>query len=178
MVDSAPPGPSGAAPVVPRQRGASEPSAGARPHRPESRPGHRRPAAPYDWAVDVPEWTPPPAVSGLPEFGAPPAVRMRLTLRGRAVLVALLCALATGAVSLLFAASASAGSASAAPVASFFSGSVSPTVVVQEGDSLWLIAERVAPAEDTRRTVHSIVELNSLAGTELEPGQILRVPRH
>ncbi|GAA1119165.1 LysM peptidoglycan-binding domain-containing protein [Nocardiopsis composta] len=163
-----PPGPPGAVPHIPR------------PRRPV-------PSGPdlYDWAVEIPEWrrspAAPPALAGLPELlavpGGAPGERLRLTVRGRVVAVSLLCALATGALSLLFMTSAAAGaSGPGAAAGAFFGTTAPPTVVVQDGDTLWEIAERVRPDDDTRRTVHEIVELNGLAGTELEPGQELRVP--
>ncbi|WP_017594348.1 LysM peptidoglycan-binding domain-containing protein [Nocardiopsis potens] len=139
----------------------------------------------YDWAVEIPEWhrspAAPPALAGLPELlaapGGGPGARLRLTVRGRVVLVSLLCAVATGMLSLLFMTSAAAGASGAGAAAgAFFGAGVPPTVVVRDGDTLWGIAERVRPGDDTRRTVHEIVELNGLAGTELEPGQRLRIP--
>ncbi|MFW5417025.1 LysM peptidoglycan-binding domain-containing protein [Nocardiopsis sp. CNT-189] len=162
-----PPGAPGAVPQIPRPR----------------RPASPGPAL-YDWAVEIPEWhrspAGPPALAGLPELLAVPGgadgVRVRLTARGRVVLVSLLCAVATGVLSLLFMTSAAAGASGAGAAAGAFFGAAPPTVVVRDGDTLWEIAERVRPGDDARRTVHEIVELNGLPGTELEPGQRLRIP--
>jgi LysM repeat protein len=48
--------------------------------------------------------------------------------------------------------------------------------VVNEGDTLWEIAERLRPAEDPRKTVDEIVEINGLTEPVLTPGQELVLP--
>jgi hypothetical protein len=50
------------------------------------------------------------------------------------------------------------------------------TVVVAEGDSLWLIAGRTAPAADPREVVTRIRELNGMRSNLIQPGQVLLVP--
>jgi hypothetical protein len=52
----------------------------------------------------------------------------------------------------------------------------SSTVVVQSGDTLWSLAERLAPEEDPRAVVDAILDLNGLDSVALEPGQVLQVP--
>ena len=47
--------------------------------------------------------------------------------------------------------------------------------VVQAGDSLWAVAERVAPASDPREIVEQIVQLNSGDGSSLTADSPLRV---
>ena len=49
-------------------------------------------------------------------------------------------------------------------------------VVVQQGDSLWNIAQRQAPTRDPRDTIHEIRELNALRSNLIQPGQVLLVP--
>lgn len=51
------------------------------------------------------------------------------------------------------------------------------TVTVDYGDTLWAIAERVAPGQDRFTTLEQIGALNDLEGSELQPGQVLFVPR-
>jgi LysM repeat protein len=95
--------------------------------------------------------------------------RLRLTRRGRAVLLgALLLA--------LFAAVVVLGSSSAATDQS---GQPVPTrtVEVQQGDTLWEIAAEVAGPGDVRETVHRIEQLNALTGPALVVGQRIAVPR-
>lgn len=48
--------------------------------------------------------------------------------------------------------------------------------VVRAGDTLWAIAERVAPGEDPRPVVDSIETRNDVAAGSLVPGQSLVVP--
>jgi nucleoid-associated protein YgaU len=52
----------------------------------------------------------------------------------------------------------------------------SSTVVVQPGDTLWSIARRLAPEEDTRAVVDAIVDRNGLDGVDLLPGAVLELP--
>ena len=49
-------------------------------------------------------------------------------------------------------------------------------VVVQQGDSLWNIAQRQAPERDPRDTIHEIRELNGLRDNLIQPGQVLLIP--
>lgn len=57
-------------------------------------------------------------------------------------------------------------------------GSATAVVVVQPGESLWAIAERVAPTTDPRSTILLIRELNGLpSGAVPQAGQGLVVPR-
>jgi nucleoid-associated protein YgaU len=52
----------------------------------------------------------------------------------------------------------------------------SSTVVVQPGDTLWDLAQEVAPQEDPRAVVDAIVDLNGLRDVDLVPGMQLRLP--
>jgi LysM repeat protein len=49
-------------------------------------------------------------------------------------------------------------------------------VVVQPGQTLWSIAQQVAPGADPRGTVGQLERLNGLAGPQVYPGEALRVP--
>ncbi|TDE90921.1 LysM peptidoglycan-binding domain-containing protein [Occultella glacieicola] len=92
---------------------------------------------------------------------------MRLTVRGRRVLVALGLVVAAVLGSLLGLAFPS---APAAPeeVAS---------VVVAPGESLWAIAaEHAEPGADVRTLIDQIVELNSLESSTVVAGQRLDIP--
>lgn len=44
------------------------------------------------------------------------------------------------------------------------------------GESLWSIAEEVAPAADPRDVVDAIIRLNALGSGQLEAGQTLAIP--
>jgi hypothetical protein len=47
---------------------------------------------------------------------------------------------------------------------------------VSTGDSLWSIAEDVAPSADPRDVVDAIVRLNGLEGVTIESGQRIAIP--
>ena len=49
-------------------------------------------------------------------------------------------------------------------------------VTVQAGDSLWTLAQRIAPDHDPRDVVARIRELNELTSAHLQPGQQLVLP--
>lgn len=103
---------------------------------------------------------------------APRATRLRLTPRGRRILVllaALPAALALG-LAILSGGSALASRDDGAPAGTF------ATLTVGAGESLWAIAEQVAPAADPRDVVDAIVRLNALDGVTVSSGQRLSIP--
>ena len=107
------------------------------------------------------------AVPPLPE-GA--RVRLRLTRRGRAVLSALVALpLVIGA--LVFALNGGGAVATGEQTHVSFQ-----YVTVESGDSLWSVAERVAPNADPRDVIADIVSLNGLDSAVVSPGQQLAVP--
>ena len=93
---------------------------------------------------------------------------LRLTRRGRVVVLLLFLAVLMGAVLAL--GGYSAASDARGPAAA------TRTLVVEEGDTLWGIAARLAEGGDVRETVHELEELNALPGPELVEGQRLAVP--
>ena len=93
---------------------------------------------------------------------------LRLTRRGRAVVLLLLALLASGASAVLFTTASRASSDPAAPA---------PTMTVRPGDTLWEIASAVRPGRDARESVAELRELNHLTGYDLQPGQVLTLPR-
>jgi len=96
---------------------------------------------------------------------APPA--LRLTARGRLVaFVASLLALAALVVGAGQMVEATAGTGNGEPVA----------VVVGGGDTLWGIAQDIAPDQDPRSVVQQIRSLNDLGTRPIVPGQSILVP--
>ena len=93
----------------------------------------------------------------------------RLTRRGRVLLLAALVAVLFGAFSLGRSAS-QAAPPSAAVVAEH------ERVTVQAGDSLWTLAQQIAPDHDPRDVVAAIREMNDLASADLHVGQQLVLP--
>ncbi|RKS77446.1 LysM domain-containing protein [Motilibacter peucedani] len=101
---------------------------------------------------------------------APPArraSRVRLTRRGR-VLVLLVCALAALLALGWGAQGVRASISSDGPATAYVS--------VEPGDTLWGIAERVAPSDDPRDVVARIEDLNDLPSAVVRAGQLLVVP--
>ncbi|HEX2771909.1 MAG TPA: LysM peptidoglycan-binding domain-containing protein, partial [Micromonosporaceae bacterium] len=92
--------------------------------------------------------------------------RLRLTRRGRAVLVGFFVLVASVVIAFLAPASRAADPSGAAQIA-----------VVQPGDSLWSIAERHAAGYDRITAVEEIRRLNRLDGYTVHAGQRLAVPR-
>jgi Tfp pilus assembly protein FimV len=90
---------------------------------------------------------------------------LRLTRRGRVVIVFVLLALLLGVGFTL-------GRASQSHAAD----AVTHTAVVRPGDTLWSIAARVAPDRDTRQVVAEISAVNHLGSASLQVGQRLVVP--
>lgn len=101
-----------------------------------------------------------------------PPTRLRLTARGRRVLAALA---ALPAVVVVAVATLSGGAALAsrdvAPSAQSYR-----EITVMSGESLWSIAQDVAPAADPRDVVAEISRLNALDGGEVAAGQRLAIP--
>lgn len=100
--------------------------------------------------------------------GARPAARqVRLTVRGRLILVGLVALLALAAFSMGRATATAATSPVAAPVR---------FVTVAPGETLWDIAHREAPGVDPRDAVDQLAEINALEAGRLRAGQRLAVP--
>lgn len=97
--------------------------------------------------------------------------RLRLTARGRRVLAALAAVPVAAAIALaaLGGGSAIATDSAGAPAGSF------AEITVMPGDSLWSIAQEVAPAADPRDVVDAIARLNALESSSVAAGQRLAI---
>lgn len=95
---------------------------------------------------------------------------LRLTRRGRAVLTALV---ATPLAALVLVVSLNGGMAAA--TSDLSTGSFQ-YVTVEAGQSLWALAESVAPNADPRDVISDIVRLNQLENSELHPGDQIAIP--
>ncbi|MFF2052237.1 LysM peptidoglycan-binding domain-containing protein [Leifsonia sp. NPDC058194] len=107
----------------------------------------------------------------IPALPAGARTRLRLTRRGRAVLTALLALpLVIGAV--VFALNGGGAVATSEQTHVSFQ-----HVTVESGDSLWAVAERIAPSADPRDVIADLVQLNGLDGSGVvSPGQQLAIP--
>jgi LysM repeat protein len=102
---------------------------------------------------------------------ARPTTRLRLTARGRRVLVALAGLPLAAAIGFAVLSGGSALASGDTVVTANFE-----TVKVMPGDTLWSIAESVAPHADPRTVINGIESLNALGGQSLQVGQELAIP--
>lgn len=102
----------------------------------------------------------------------PSHTRLRMTARGRRVIVGMVSLPLAAAVFLgaLAGGEALASRSASAPAGEF------TTVLVEPGDSLWSIALEVAPASDPRDVVDEIVRLNALGSSTVDAGQRIAIP--
>jgi hypothetical protein len=100
----------------------------------------------------------------------PARPRFRLTRRGR-VLAGLVVLLATLTTSLAVTERMQALHEPASPVPA----TAPAQVVVAPGETLWSIAERVAPDRDPRGVVDQIRRINHLPSGDVQAGQTLRL---
>ena len=91
---------------------------------------------------------------------------LRITRRGRLVLSALVAIPVLALSILLVGPGAQAGAESAAL----------ETYTVLAGDSMWDIAEEIAPGHDPRIVIDELLRTNSLGSTQVQPGQQLLIP--
>src|SRR5262245_55381876 len=108
---------------------------------------------------------------------------VRLTRRGRVVLLSLLLAFAAVVVVVLAPASGAAdpagdcaGSRRGASGAAAEPSCGAPVVVVRPGDTLWSVAERHRPAGNAFAVIEEIRRLNNLPDYTVHPGQRLIMP--
>lgn len=109
----------------------------------------------------------PPVAHRRPREVDHPARAMRLTRRGRLLVVVLGLALGLGAALGLAAGSVATDDAGVVPV---------EVVTVDRGQTLWGIASEAADGGDVPAMMQRIRELNTFEGSMLESGQELRVP--
>ena len=102
---------------------------------------------------------------------------VRLTRRGRAVLIITVALALLGGLWLTAGRGALAGSKGGrggqAPAQS---SATRESVIVGRHDTLWEIASKARPGVDPRITVRRIIDLNSLPGPIVQPGQRLLLP--
>lgn len=95
---------------------------------------------------------------------------LHLTRRGRVVFTALAAApLVVGSLVLAINGGMAAASNDSAAVDFTY-------VTVAPGESLWQLAESIAPTADPRDVIADIVSLNQLPSENVEPGQRLALP--
>ncbi|MFI6291823.1 LysM peptidoglycan-binding domain-containing protein [Nonomuraea sp. NPDC050790] len=100
-----------------------------------------------------------------------PKPPVRLTRRGRAALVVVVAALSLGGLWLGTRAVSLAAAAQPVP-----SHAGLPWVVVEDGDTLWTIAEAVSPEGDPIAVAQDIMRQNGLKSSLIRPGTRLYIP--
>jgi hypothetical protein len=108
-----------------------------------------------------------------PRVNAAPAP-LRLTRRGRIVLVAAAALLVT-LLSLLATGAAASATSRTAPARGADRNLAQ--VLVLPGQSLWSVAETAEPNADPQQVMQQIIDLNGLSGDVIQAGQQLWVPR-
>ena len=101
---------------------------------------------------------------------SPPRTPVRLTARGRRLAAVLGLAAGVGAAALVGALAQGGGSGGGLHLEG------QSSVVVRSGDTLWSLASAVSGGSNVRDVVDRIQRLNGLRGTDLSPGQVLRLP--
>lgn len=104
-------------------------------------------------------------------IASPLASHLRLTRRGRAVVTALIAVPFTVGAALLGLNGGMAEATVENSSASF------EYVSVESGQSLWQLAESLAPGADPREVISDIAHLNQLESVEVQPGQRLAIPQ-
>jgi len=94
--------------------------------------------------------------------------RTRVTRRGRLVVVALVALGLLAAISI--------GRAGSQAATSVDNGPALGQTTVQSGETLWSVAQRIAPSNDPREVVAQIRRVNHLSGSVLQVGQQLLLP--
>ena len=97
-------------------------------------------------------------------------VRLRLTTRGRRLLTGL------AALPLVIAALAFALNGGMATASTEGSTTVVETVTVEAGQSLWQLAEQIAPTADPNEVIAEVLSFNNLSSSSLQQGQQLAIP--
>ncbi len=120
--------------------------------------------------------TPPatPPTSRTATTTATPAARIRLTRRGRLVVLAVLVGLLLAAFTVGRADVSTADATATATPAAAGAGYTATTV--HEGETLWAVAQRVNPGHDPRALVQRLREINQLSTGSVQAGQQLLIP--
>ena len=109
--------------------------------------------------------------------GTSASVPIRLTRRGRIVLGALITMVVAAMTVLIWLAVAGQAQAASHVRPGAPAGHSMLRVVVRPGQTLWSIATTADPAADPRAVIQEIVDDNALAGTAVQAGQVVWVPR-
>ncbi len=112
-----------------------------------------------------------------PVTSRPVPAPVRLTRRGRIVVGVLITMVAAATTALIWLAVAGQADAASHVRTGGPAGHSMLRVVVRPGQTLWGIAAKADPYADPRAVIQEIVDDNALAGTSVQAGQVIWVPR-
>jgi len=118
-----------------------------------------------------------PATRSRPARATSASAPIRLTRRGRIVVGVLITMVVAAMTALIWLAVAGQAEAASHLRPGGPAGHWMLRVVVRPGQTLWSIATKADPAADPRAVIQEIVGDNALAGTAVQAGQVLWVPR-
>jgi len=99
---------------------------------------------------------------------APRRSHLRMTARGRAVLLSLIATpLVVAALAFGINAGSAVGTTSSQPL---------QKVTVIGGETLWGLASQIAPKDDPRNVIADIMSVNRMSTSTIEPGEQLLIP--
>ena len=121
---------------------------------------------------------PAPRSTPAPQLVRLPAAPVRLTRRGRLAVTLALVAVSTGLLGLAQPQAFAMGPISAlSPISSGRGdGPATQRITVRPGETLWGIADRVAPNADPRSTIARLESMNHLESSTVPAGSVLLVP--
>jgi LysM repeat protein len=107
-------------------------------------------------------------VGGFSTYSAPVRSHLRMTKRGRAVLLTLVATpVVIAALAFGINAGAAMGTSSSAPLAK---------ITVVGGETLWGVAKEIAPNADPRDVIADVMSVNRLNSADIYPGERLSIP--
>lgn len=112
----------------------------------------------------------PARMAQAPASDARSSRKLRLTKRGRVVFTTL------AAIPLVIGVAVVGLSAGGAAANTEAAGAAFTYITVDPGESLWQLAESIAPDADPRDVIAEIMNLNQLSTAGVEPGQRLAIP--
>ena len=107
-------------------------------------------------------------VGGFNSYATPSRSHLRMTKRGRAVLLSIIATpVVLAALAFGINAGGAVGTSSSTPLTK---------ITVVGGETLWGVAKQIAPGSDPRDVVSDIMSVNRLSTADIYPGESLAIP--
>ena len=108
------------------------------------------------------------SVGGFNTYATPSRSHLRMTKRGRAVLLSVVATpVVVAALAFGINAGGAVGTSSSTPLTK---------ITVVGGETLWGVAKQIAPNSDPRDVVSDIMSVNRLSSADIYPGERLAIP--